>query len=191
MARATVSRQRIIAGYRSVSFDNFRFDSRTVGSTAGLCDETGVKIVIVFTMSTILRATVFMACMSARAVRCRSTGHLDFQAIPVAPRAILKKSRCVYMGALTQFVRAGSPHSNAHIRGVGCDHRRIIVHTMRAPAARAASMMRSAVRTAARPASASTVGRRPVRTASRNASICSASGSASAMSRASTSTKLR
>jgi len=49
------------------------------------------KIVIYFTASTILRAEVCAPCMAVRATRCRLIGHLDFQAIVVALRAILKK----------------------------------------------------------------------------------------------------
>jgi len=45
------------------------------------------------------------------------------------------------------------------------------------PAFLAAATIRSAVRTAAKPACASTVGRRPERTAARKSSICNFSGS--------------
>ena len=50
-------------------------------------------------------------------------------------------------------------------------------HTIFAPALRAAATIRSAVRTAAKPACASTVGLRPERTAARKSSICNFSGS--------------
>ena len=64
-------------------------------------------------------------------------------------------------------------------------------YTIREPASLAAATIRSAVRTAANPACASTVGRRPDCTADRKSSICSLSGSPSPTCNGSDCTRLR